>query len=126
MKLRRLVVVLLVCLAAYAPLPARPRKAQTITAQQAKKHIGETARVCGQVASVHLTFRTRGQPTFLNLSKPYPHQVFAAVIWGLDRGKFGDPEQRYLSRRICVTGLITVYRGQPEMVLKDPKQVTAK
>ena len=109
MKGRRFLVVLLVCLAACASLAARPANTPTLTAEQAKDHIGETAKVCGQVASVHLAFKTRGQPTFLNFGKPYPHHVFTAVIWGLDRAKFGDPQQLYLNKNICVSGRITAY-----------------
>ncbi len=75
---------------------------------------------------MHLAFKTRGQPTFLNFGKPYPHHVFTAVIWGLDRGKFGDPQQLYLNKNICVTGLIRLYRSQPNMTLHSPKQVTEK
>ena len=126
MKGRRFPVVFLVCLVASVSLAARPAKTHTITAEQAKDHIGETAKVCGQVVSARLAFRTRGQPTYLNLDKPYPHQVFTAIIWGLDRGKFGDPQQSYLNKHICVTGRITVYRGQPEMVLHNPKQIREK
>ncbi|MGA8184262.1 MAG: hypothetical protein WB819_11550 [Terriglobia bacterium] len=75
---------------------------------------------------MHLAFKTRGQPTFLNFGKPYPHHVFTAVIWGLDRGKFGDTQQLYLNKNICVTGRITAYHAQPEMTLHSPKQVTKK
>ncbi len=107
MKGRRFLVVLLVCLAACASLAARPANTPTLTAEQAKDHIGETAKVCGQVASVHLAFKTRGQPTFLNFGKPYPHHVFTAVIWGLDRAKFGEPEKQYRNKHLCVSGLIT-------------------
>ena len=63
-----------------------------ITAGQAKDHVGETAKVCGQVASVRLAFRTRSQSAYQNFEKPYPHQEFTSVIWGLDRGKFGKPK----------------------------------
>ena len=114
------------CLAVSVPSSIWAGKTPTLKAGQAKKHIGQTAKVCGQVAAVYLAFRSRGQPTFLNFGRPYPHSVFTAVIWGLDRGKFGNPEQRYLNKRVCVTGDITAYHGQPEMVLHSPKQVTAK
>jgi hypothetical protein len=125
-KGRRVLIAFLVCLVASGPLCARPRKAPTLTAEQAKDHVGETAKVCGQVASEHFAFRTRGQPTFLNLDQPYPHPVFTAVIWGTDRARFSQPEKRYLNKRICVTGPITVHRGQPEMVLHSPKQIKVK
>jgi hypothetical protein len=123
-KARRVLIAFLVCLGACASLSAR--KPPTLAAKQAKGHVGETAKVCGQVASMHFAFKTRGQPTFLNFDKPYPHQPFAAVIWGLDRGKFGDPQQHYLNKHICVTGPIRTFHGQPEIVLHSPSQVTGK
>jgi hypothetical protein len=125
-KGRHVLSCILFILVACASLAARPAETQTITAEQAKDHAGETAKVCGQVASMHFAFKTRGQPTFINLGRPYPHQVFTAIIWGLDRGKFGDPQQNYLNRRICVTGPIRLYRGQPDMTLHSPKQVTVE
>lgn len=126
MNFRRLLTAILVCLAACAQLSARSRKPPTLTAEQARDYIGETAKICGQVATVHLAFRTRGQPTFINFGKPYPHHAFTAIIWGLDRGKFGDPAHRYLNKNVCVTGPITAYHNQPEMVLHSPKQIKAK
>lgn len=126
MKPRRVLLAFLLCLAQCAWLSASSDKPRTIKPQQARDHVGETARVCGQVASEHFAFKSRGQPTFLNLGRPYPHQAFTAIIRGLDRGKFGHPEQRYFNRRICVTGLTKLYRGRPEMVLKDPRLIKAK
>jgi hypothetical protein len=123
-KGRRILIAFLVCLVAGASLSAR--KAPTLTAEQASDHVGETAKVCGQVVRVHLAFRTRGQPTFLDFERAHPHAPFTAVIWGLDRGKFGEPEKQYLNKRVCVTGSIRAYRGQPEIILHSPKQVTAK
>lgn len=66
--------------------------AQTsISAAEAKNHIGENVTVCGEVASSHYADRSRGNPTFINLDKRYPSQVFPIVIWGSDGAKFGDP-----------------------------------
>lgn len=98
--------------------------ADQITAAEAKNYIGQTKTVCGVVASARYAERTKGQPTFLNLDKPYPGAIFTAVIWGEDKHHFGDVERGYLNKKICVTGKITEYRGVPEMVLKTPDQVT--
>jgi len=125
-KGRSILVAFLVCLAASASLAASPAKTKTITAEQAKRHIGETAKVCGQVVSPHYAYKTGGHPTFLNFDRPYPHQVFTAVIWGSDRAKFGEPEKQYRNKHICVTGFISVFKGQPEMVLHSPRQVKEK
>jgi DNA/RNA endonuclease YhcR with UshA esterase domain len=94
-----------------------------LTAQEAKTHIGETATVCGTVASARYAATTKGQPTFLNLDKPYPNQIFTIVIWGSNRQKFGSPESTYNAKHICVTGEIKEYRGSPEMVADSPKQI---
>jgi len=122
-KRQRLLIALVFCLMGCASLAARPAKTKIITAEQAKDHVGETVTVCGQVASVHYAYKTGGHPTFLNLDAPYPHQIFTVVIWGRDRPKFGAPEKRYRHKHICVKGSIRVFRGQPEIIAQNPKQI---
>jgi hypothetical protein len=94
-----------------------------LSATEAKAHIGETATVCGSVASTRYAVSTKGQPTFLNLDKPYPKQVFTILIWGSNRAKFGRPEADYKDKHICVTGKITEYRGAAEIVADDPREI---
>lgn len=98
----------------------------TITAAQARDHIGETETVCGYVASSHFSIRSPSKPTFLDLDKPYPHQIFTIVIWGSDRAKFGRPETEYLRKDICVTGRIKLNRGVPETVAESPIQIRVR
>jgi DNA/RNA endonuclease YhcR with UshA esterase domain len=94
-----------------------------LTSAEAKDHIGETATVCGSVASTRYAASTKGEPTFLNLDKPYPNPIFTVLIWGSNRHKFGEPEKEFNGKRICVTGKITDYRGVPETVADDPRQI---
>jgi micrococcal nuclease len=96
---------------------------RAIAASEAASHVGEYAKVCGEVASTHFAYRSRGAPTFINLDRPYPYQVFTALIWAEDRSKFGVPEERYANKQICVSGVIQSYRGVPETILRDPGQV---
>lgn len=96
---------------------------KTITAAEAKDHIGERATVCGKVASTRYADRSKSQPSFLNLDKPFPKQIFTIVIWGDERSKFGEPENRYSDKQLCVTGKITSYHGSPEIVASDPKEI---
>ncbi len=98
--------------------------ANTLTADQAKNHIGENATVCGVVASTHYARGSRGNPTFVNLDKPYPNQVFTIVIWGEDLPKFSPKPSTWEGKRVCATGVISSYRGVPEIVAKSPGQVT--
>jgi hypothetical protein len=95
----------------------------SISAAEAKNHVGEKATVCGEVVGTHYAARSRGNPTFINLDKPYPSQIFTVLIWGSDRPKFGDPEQAYRSKRICVSGKISDYKGVPEIVAYEPSQI---
>ena len=98
--------------------------AQTsISAAEAKSHVGERATVCGEVASTHYAARTWGNPTFINLDKPYPNQIFTVLIWGTDRPKFGDPEELYRNKHICIIGKISDYKGVPEVVAYEPPQI---
>jgi micrococcal nuclease len=112
-------------LAAFALTPAFA-EAPTLTAAEAADHIGERATVCGKVVSARYADRSRSQPTFLNLDKPYPDQVFTIVIWGSDRTKFGQPEVKYRDKRVCVWGTIGSYRDVPQIVATDPEQITMK
>jgi hypothetical protein len=95
----------------------------SISATEAKNHIGEKATVCGKVAGTHYAAGSRDDPTFINLAKPYSDQVFKVVIWGRDRAKFGNPEQDYRGKRICVTGEITEFSRIPQIVATDPSQI---
>ena len=92
--------------------------------EDAVRHIGETATVCGVVASAMFEANVQGQPTLLDLGEPSPHAIFTAVIYGDNRSKFGTPDTSLRGKRIYVTGQISEYRGKPEIVLTDPIQLT--
>lgn len=113
-----LIIVLALC-------PALAEAAE-LTPEDASKHVGENATVCGTVASAHYAERSRGHPTFLNLDRPYPQEVFTAVIWGTDRQQFGTPETTLLGKRVCTTGVIELYRGRPEIILHSSNQLTTQ
>jgi hypothetical protein len=94
-----------------------------VSPEDAAIHVGETATVCGIVASAKFAATSRSQPTFLDFGNPYPNATFTVVIWGDDRAKFGAPETSLRGRRICVTGGIRLYHGKPEIILNDPSQL---
>jgi len=103
---------------------ALPVKAADLDVEGAAHHVGETATVCGVVASGKFDADLPSQPTFLDFGKPYPDQVFTAVIFGGDRTKFGTPERSLRGKRICVSGKIQEKNGLPQIILNDPKQLT--
>jgi hypothetical protein len=69
---KHIVFALWVLLLSFVVVPQEGHTA-TLTAAQAKDHVGEPATVCGVVASATFATRTKGQPTFLNLDQPYPN-----------------------------------------------------
>ena len=82
--------------------------------------------MCGVVASATYAANAPMAPTFLDLGKPYPGQIFTAVILGNDRSKFGMPETSMREKNVCVTGEISLYQGTPEIILHDPTQLREK
>jgi len=98
--------------------------AKRIAPADAGLHDGEEAMVCGLVAATKYAAGALGRPTFLDFGGAYPDQVFQVVIWSSERTRFHEaPEQAYLHKQVCVTGRIRLYRGKPEITVKDPAQL---
>jgi hypothetical protein len=95
-----------------------------LTTTEAAKHVGENATVCGVVASVHTATSSKGSPTFINLDKPYPNQVFTILIWGDDLSKFSPAPSAWNGKQVCATGTIELYRNAPEIVARGAGQVS--
>jgi len=100
--------------------------ANVIKPDEAINHINEYATVCGKVVSSFYSKSINGQPTFINLDKSYPNQVFTIVIWGNYRDNFNVPEKQYNSKNICVTGKIGSFRNKAQMVVTSPNQIKIK
>lgn len=99
-----------------------PATAQTISAADAKNHVGEKATVCGKVAGERTATSSRGEPTFINLDAAYPNQVFTILIWGDDRPNVGTLPSE--GSHVCATGMIQEYRGVPEIVVRSSGQLS--
>ena len=117
-RARRRAALLAVLLLA-APAAAR----DALAPPDAIRHVGEAATVCGTVSSATYARRTKGEPTFLNLGRPYPVHDFTALVWGEHRGAFAEPPERLEGRRICVTGTVSEYRGKAQIVVTAPAQI---
>lgn len=119
-----LMVVGLVLSRIYQPDSPSPEPEVRINADEAREYIGTAAEVCGEVASAEYVTQIGGKPTFLNFGNAHPNQFFTAVIWGNDRDKWKEPpEQRYMNRGICVSGMIEIHEGTPQIVVENPRQI---
>lgn len=102
---------------------------EAILWSDAGRYEGETIVVYGPVVDSHFASTSSGEPTFLNLGKPYPDpDRFTVLIWGDDRQAFidafgGPPEDIFLHRDVCVRGLIEYYEGSYEIILRVPGDI---
>lgn len=97
------------------PDEARPH----LSWRDAGRAIGRTAFVSGRVAEV----RTVGRVTLLNFSDEKP-PGFAGVIQNTDLSKFSaPPADLYGSRIVRIRGLVTTYRGAPQIPITSPNQI---
>ena len=103
--------------------PAVTWAADPLSPADAIRHVGATATVCGPVASARYATQSKGQPTFLNLGKPFPNQEFTALIWGPQRGAFSYPPESLAGQTICIHGLISTYQGKAQIVVSQPSQI---
>ena len=109
------------------PPPAPGATMKRITSVESQQHIGETATVCGLVASARGFESPDGGRSYLNFDRPFPNQTFAVMIEGANRAKFNSPpDVLFNGKNICVTGSIVNYRGKPEIVVEDPSQIVVQ
>ncbi len=76
---------LIISIAAVASTLAFAAGSPNLTPAEAAAHIGETRTVCGAVASADYVPSMQDKPTFINLDKPYPNQIFTIMISGANR-----------------------------------------
>jgi len=95
-----------------------PEAEGVLRASEASEHVGETRTVCGPVADKHTAATANGSPTFIELDRAYPNQIFTVLIWGNEKQIVGELPP---SGNVCVTGKISTYAGLPEIVLHNAR-----
>ncbi len=89
---------------------------------QSRLHVGEKITVCGTVVATKLS--SKSGATFLNLDRKFPNQVFSATIWKKNRTNFSyKPEEVLLGKKVCITGVITLYQGTPTMSILGEEKI---
>jgi len=90
-----------------------------IPAIEAQNHIGENQFVTGTITEV---YHSRGGTCFLDIEGHYPNNLFSAVIFKSDAGKFNDIDN-YEGKVVEVKGKIKEYKGKPEIILNSMSQI---
>jgi hypothetical protein len=94
----------------------------TISAYDATYYVGDVVNVYGRVCDTWHSRET--DEYFLYFGARYPYQDFTVIIPGHKARQFSRrPDIFFEGRYIWVTGLISQYRGQPEMVIMKKHQV---
>jgi len=105
----------------HAPAQAQP-SVQTLQPAEAQAHAGQTVTVEGAVSNVH---KIPNGITFIDMGGKFPDNTFTAVILAADAAKFPDVDSLN-GKTVDVTGQVRLYKGKPEILLKDPAQIKAK
>jgi len=87
--------------------------------EQAEAVVGQTATIVFQVVRTH----NSGKAVFLNSHDPY-QGYFYVVIFPERWSEFPEPPETYLlGRCVVITGRVQLYRGTPQIVLRDVSQL---
>lgn len=117
-------------LAAILPLDAARTYAQeaAIHADEGRPHVrwedagqvvGQTAFVYGKVINTHELAKL----SFINFDSNRPAD-FAGVVFEANRAKFpASLDEAYLGKVVRMRGVVSTFKGKPQMVLADPDQI---
>src|ERR1700752_3683470 len=95
-----------------------------IKLEDAAKHVGDSVKVCGQVAGVRYLEQANNKPTLINMGAAYPNQLLTIVIWDDVRKQFEKaPEDLFQDKMICVTGKVELFREKPQIVIRKTVQI---
>lgn len=92
--------------------------ASTISTIEASTNVGKRVILIGYVADVVM----REKVAYLNFDNKYPKHTFTGVIFASDYNKFDDINI-YKKKQVELTGLISEYRGKPQIIIKSPDQI---
>lgn len=95
-----------------------------ISVSETSKHIGDSVEITAQVYGVKYLSNAKGSPTFINLGAAYPNQLLTAVIWQdvRDKMRVEPTEENLKDKTVIVIGKIELYKGKPQIVIRDPAQ----
>jgi len=96
--------------------------AEIIDASKAPFYVGKSVMVCGNVKQVS----QHKQRVYINLTRAYPNEDIAFLIWNEDipnfARKFGNLSSLF-NKRVCGAGEITIYKEHLQMKLSNPSNL---
>ena len=99
--------------------------AQTFSAEQASKKVGDSIKVCDKIYGGRFFETSNGSPTLLNMGAAYPASPITIMIPGEVRIKMGyAPEQQLKDKNVCVVGRVILFKEKPEIIIYNISQVS--
>jgi DNA/RNA endonuclease YhcR with UshA esterase domain len=99
--------------------------AQTqIKIEDAKINEGDSVKICNKIFSGKYLASAKDPVTLLDFGGNYPDQLLTLVIHNDTRNLFNKPpEEYYKGAQVCVTGVIKIFKGKPEILINNPNQI---
>lgn len=96
---------------------------KTVTAAEAKDHIGRDVTVCGKVVQIQKGISRAGRNWLLYFDKPAP-PIFTVIVNGNTfDNPFFDADRRYPNTDVCVTGHVRDRDGMVHMLVTAPSKI---
>ncbi|MDQ0639645.1 DNA/RNA endonuclease YhcR with UshA esterase domain [Pedobacter sp. W3I1] len=99
-------------------------KSQTLVlAKDAAQYVGKNVTICDSVYSA----KALDKLTLINLGGAYPKELITVIINKEDERKFpSEPSSMFIGNKICVTGVVSDFKGKKQILVTDPKQIIVK
>lgn len=92
-----------------------------ISIEEASKYLNQKVIVCDSVFGIKIL----PSLTFVNVAGDYPNQKLTLVFYKKDIVvKNLDVTALCLNKRICITGKLIKFEGNPQIVIKNKRQIT--
>lgn len=93
-----------------------------VSGDNAKYYIGKIKSVYGRIYETY--YDEEFNEFYIYLGAPYPNHDFMIVITGSLAAQYSvEPNRYFMDRNIQVTGLITDWNSEPEMIIKYSDQI---
>jgi hypothetical protein len=94
-------------------------------AEEVINYVGQIVSVCDTITSSKYLPNSDAKITLLNMGKPFPDHSFTVVIDGEARKNFPfKPEDEYLYKVVCVSGVVKLFKGKPQIYILSPLDLT--
>ena len=87
-------------------------------------NLGNHVTICDSIVDTYISKRSN-KVTYLDFGYSYPNAKLTAVIFEKDVIKFDEnPAIFYKDKKVCIEGKLKDYKGKPEIIVNDPKQIS--